>query len=460
MYIATTGLRGENDKVTEICILNHDGSNITDRFYTLVNPEIPLDDGLLKESALRVDRLSAAPKFYEIAKKVMEFTKDRVLISHFVNFHYQGLKKEYIALGGAYKRPKICTARLSRKLIPGQQSYSLGAMCTHLGIMFQGGINAQEGAEATLLLLEKLWELDTVGAFHHLLSARSLRIPEPPLWPKTAVSKLPNSTGVYYFKNSEGVIIYVGKAKDIKQRVLSHRYSRDHKEMRLCFETTEITYTITGSELLALLLESDEIKKHTPKYNRAQKRTRARYGIGTYIDKNGIVNLTFGQLTNLETPILHYYTASACRDFLEELCKTHQLCLKYCDLQKVKGPCFQFHLKSCKGICTKRESVEAYNDRVEKVLEEIVAPKNTYVIKGKGRVKDETSFVLVEEGIYKGFGYLPFNKETHQLEGYTSYLVAMEDNLDVQRIIKSYLRQGKNKSSILKFGELCASRAR
>ncbi|MDX1363295.1 MAG: exonuclease domain-containing protein [Arenibacter latericius] len=449
IHIATTGLRGENNKIIEICILIHDGTKVVDRFSTLVNPEIPIRFSPSINSDISEEMLLSAPKFYEIAKKVVEMTRNCIIISHYVKYTYQCIKSEFTSLGGEFNCPKICTARLSRKIIPGQQSYSLGAMCNHMGINFCSSQGTKDSAEATLALLEKLWTLDTEGSFQFLLKTRTSKVVTSPLWPRSTVNELPNATGVYYFKNSAGEIIYIGKAKDIKQRVLSHSYSKEFKELRLCFETAQIECKPTGSELLALLLESDEIKKHFPKYNRAQKRSGYRYGIGTYIDKNGVLNLNYDRISNLKTPILNFYSQAECRTYLEEFCKDYKLCPKYCKLQNGSGACFHFHLKSCNGFCIGEESVESYNKRVERALGKSHEPNTSYVIKDKGRHKKEKSFVLVENGVYKGFGYLPKKKNLAQFEEYVPYIIPKQDNNDVHKILRRFLRQKENKNIIL-----------
>ncbi|MDX1769478.1 MAG: exonuclease domain-containing protein, partial [Arenibacter troitsensis] len=363
-----TGLRGEDNKITEICILIHDGQKVVREFSSLVNPEVSIKYKVTRRNGIKDDMLLGAPKFYEIAKEVVALTTDCIFISHHVNFNFNGVKNELASLGGVYKRKRISTLRLSRKLIPGQQSYSLGAICNQLGINVGQLQGAKEKAEATVSLLEKLWTVDTDGVFNFMLGPKSGQASLPPLWPKSVVTSLPHVTGVYYFKNSLGKIIYVGKAKDIKQRVLSHVYSRAHKEMRLCFETAHIDYTHTGSELVALLLESDEIKKHFPKFNRAQKRTGYRYGLGTRVDKNGIMHLFYDRLGKLKAPLACFYNQGECRTFLEELCETYGLCPRYCSLQHISGACFHFHIKKCHGICREQETVESYNERVEKAL--------------------------------------------------------------------------------------------
>ena len=437
----TTGLKGEDNKITEICILIHDGERVIKKFTSLVNPEMSIKYRTSRRNGINNDKLHTAPKFYEIAKEVVELTNDCIFVSHHVNFNFNGIKNELASLGGVFKRKKISTLRISRKVIPGQQSYSLGAMCNFLGVNIGQGQNATDKAEATVGLLEKLWEKDKDGFFNFMLGPKPGQSAVPPLWPKLMVAALPNSTGVYYFKDAKGKIIYVGKAKDIKQRVLSHVYNNGHKERRLCFETTHIDYTHTGSELVALLLESDEIKKHLPKFNRAQKRIGYRYGVGADIDKNGITNLFYDRLGKIKSPLACFYNQGECRAFLEELCETYDLCPRFCNLQQITGACFHFHIKKCLGICREIETVESYNKRVGKALTPIEDDKNTFIIKAEGRNKNEKAVIVVENGIYKGFGYMSKRKRIKTFMDYDKLITPLADNNDIQKILRRYLRR-------------------
>lgn len=449
----TTGLRGEDNRVTEICILIHDGESVVKEFSSLVNPEVSIKYSVSRRNGINNDKLHSAPKFYEIAKEVVELTKDCIFVSHHVNFNFNSIKNELASLGGAFKRKKISTLRLSRKVIPGQQSYSLGAMCNHFGINIGQGQNAMDKAEATVGLLEKLWKMDTGGVFNFMLGPKSGQSDLPPLWPKVIVAALPNTTGVYYFKNAKGNIIYVGKAKDIKQRVLSHVYSKSHKEMRLCFETVHIDYTHTGSELVALLLESDEIKKHLPKFNRAQKRIGYRYGIGGQVDKNGITNLFYDLLSKIKSPLASFYNQGECVEFLKELCDTFELCPRYCGLQQLSGACFHFHIKKCRGVCRELETIGSYNLRVQKAIMPIEDDQNNYIIKAEGRNKKEMSVILVENGIYKGFGYMSKKKRIKAFKEYGKLITYMADNNDVQKILRRYLRRSDGEVICMGYGQ-------
>jgi len=437
--IETTGLGASGNKITEISIFVHDGKKIIKEFTSLVNPESNISYHISGLTGITNDMVRTAPKFFEIAKDVLHYTKDCIFVAHNVNFDYNVIKHELQELGADFKRKKLCTVRLSRKLIPGQRSYSLGRLCASLGIDIKGRHRARGDAEATVTLLEKLLALDDNGTIDSFLHPKSKEATLPPLLEKLVLDNLPNETGVYYFKDAQGQVIYVGKANDIKQRVLSHIYSKANKELKLCNETADIDYKITGSELIALLLESDEIKRIYPKYNRSQKRNTFSYGIGTYQDRRGITHIVFNRLKALKNPIFKFYNQSHCRDFLTELCETHELCPRYCNLQQISGACFHYHIKTCRGVCRDQESIVDYNQRVDRALQ-LSLNTDSYMLSVEGRTQQEQGVVLVKNGNYLGFGFFDANLNL-SLEEYEAQIEQKQDNNDIQRILKWYQRE-------------------
>jgi DNA polymerase-3 subunit epsilon len=150
----------------------------------------------------------------------------------------------------------------------------LGNICAHEGISISARHRARGDVEATVELFRRLIERDDNFTINSFLNPKSRQATLPPLLDKSVVDNLPEKHGVYYFKNIKKEVIYVGKANNIKQRVISHFYDKKKKEISMCLETADISYTETGSEILALLHESSEIKKRYPKFNRAQRRAR------------------------------------------------------------------------------------------------------------------------------------------------------------------------------------------
>ena len=449
--VETTGMGIQGNRITEIAIIIHDGHKIIDQYDSLVNPESTIPMSISRLTGIYDYMVQDAPKFYEIAKKVIEITTDCVFVAHNVNFDYNVIHKEFSELGFPFKRKKLCTVRLSRKLIPGLPSYSLGKLCSAVGISINDRHRAKGDADATTILFEKLLRIDQDNKiFDSFLKPNSREATLPPGLAKEIFEKLPERTGVYYFRNEKEHIIYVGKALNIKKRVLSHFYDKKNKEVALCQQTSNITYEITGSELVALLLESSEIKKHYPKYNRAQRRSNEGYGIFSYEDRSGIIHLAWNNLKYVPNALVKFYNTTESRNFMEKLCDEFELCPKYCQLQTNVSSCFHFHIKKCRGVCRNEELVTDYNERVQRAINYISNDSRSYVITEKGRNKDEQSFVLIENGVYIGYGFLDeFGKE-YSLEYFKKALIMQPDNRDVQRIIQGF--RNKNEDKFVEIG--------
>lgn len=437
-------------KITEISIFIFDGEQIIDEYTTLINPECNIPAFITNLTGITNNMVKDAPKFFEVAKKIFEITEDCVFVAHNVNFDYNIIAKEFKELGLSFKRKKLCTVRLSRKLLPGKKSYSLGKLCISEDIPLIGRHRARGDAEATTILFQRLYKLDNGSVFTSFLNPKSREATLPPLLPKNVFDKLPETEGVYYFKNEDKEIIYIGKANNIKQRVLSHFYDKKKKEITMCMATADIAYTETGSELLALLLESAEIKHHFPKYNRAQRKTKEGFALFSYEDRKGVLHLAWNQLKNVPNPLIKFYSLSEARQFVEKLCETHELCPKYCNLQTNVSSCFHYQLKQCKGVCREEESIQNYNKRVLKAIASVRFKTENFVIKEKGRKKEESAYALVLNGVYQGYGYLNSTKTPTSTEEYLSMIEPQKDNKDINNILKGYLKKNDQNLIVLK----------
>jgi DNA polymerase III subunit epsilon len=434
--IETTG----GDKITEISVLIFDGEKVVEEFSSLVNPECTIPYYITSLTGIDDTMVQRAPKFYELAKKIMEITEDSIFVAHNVNFDYGIIQKEFKALGANFQRKKLCTVRLSRKIIPGLDSYSLGKLCKSLSIPISNRHRAKGDADATVLLFKLLLERDRSNTIEAFLNPKSKEATLPPLLPKAVFEALPKTAGVYYFRNAKNEIIYVGKANNIRQRVQSHLYDKAKKEVNMCMETANITFTETGSELLALLLESSEIKRCYPKYNRAQRRSGESIALFSYQDRNGVLHIATNKTKLVPNPITKFHNATEARLFIEKLCEEFELCPKYCHLQSNVSTCFHYQIKQCKGICKEEESVEAYNERVLKAIQSVQYQTQSFVISETGRTDEESAFVLVLNGVYRGFGYLESATEEVELNQYLEAITKMQDNRDSKRILTWYLK--------------------
>ena len=166
----------------------------------------------------------------------------------------------------------------------------------------------------------------------------------------------------------------------------------------------------------------------------------------SYTDQKGIVHLAYNRLKLISKPLMKFYSVAECRNELEKICSTFELCPKYCHLQTNVNSCFHYQLKQCKGVCSGKESPNDYNIRVYDAIESLGLQTENLVIKEKGRNTKEIGFVLILNGIYQGFGYINKKIKIEDTDDYQLYLQPQQDNRDIQRILKSYL----TKKSIVK----------
>jgi DNA polymerase-3 subunit epsilon len=439
--IETTGNGIKGNKITEIAIFKFDGTQIVEEFTSLVNPQCPIPYFITGLTGIDDQMVQNAPAFPEIAEKVQALTRDCIFVAHAVNFDYGVIKEEFRRIGMDFTRKKLCTVRLSRKLIPGLRSYSLGKLCSAVQIPLTDRHRARGDAHATTLLFQKLLNTpNSEPVFQKFLNARSQEATLPPHLPKSVFNKIPAQPGIYYFKNQNGEIIYVGKAINLKKRVLSHFYDKSAKEIQLCSETADIDFKLSGSELVALLMESAEIKRLFPLYNRAQKRTVRQYAIFQYEDRNGITHLAYNTLKGAPNPIKIFYNQTDCRAYLHEMCKNFALCPKYCHLQQTQSACSHHEIISCEGICRGEEPIADYNQKVKNaILETKSLETEVRVIKEKGRNPEESAVVLIAEGVYKGYGFIDQELEVSSLEDIEAHIIPQKHTLETQRIVEALL---------------------
>ena len=201
----------------------------------------------------------------------------------------------------------------------------------------------------------------------------------------SAIQELPTAAGIYLFKDRTGKVIYVGKAINIKKRVLSHFYDKKNKEYLLGQETYQIDYEVTGNELCALLLESEYIQLYYPKFNRAQKMPATTYTIIMYENRKGIHQLAVARTKYRYSATQKIFTRAKAVERLAELCEAFYLCPRFCGLQATFEGCNHYSLKNCRGICRGEEPVAVYNERVAQALIALREENDTYLIKEKGQ---------------------------------------------------------------------------
>lgn len=448
--IETTGGSAANDKITEIAIVIHDGKKVVKEYSTLINPEKPIPYFITNLTGINDEMVANSPRFFEVAKEIIQLTQGMIFVAHNVNFDYNFIRAEFKHLGFDFKLDKLCTVRLSRKLLPGHPSYSLGKLCAHYNILIEGRHRALGDTIATSKIFDMLLEANGGVAFKTLKDALEKKNLHPSLDTKK-VRDLPEACGVYYFRNEKGDLIYIGKSKNIRSRVLTHLGNASTKKATvMSTEIADVDFEITGSELIALLKESHEIKVEKPIFNRSQRRTMEHAGIFAEENTDGYMYLEARKIKTGETPITSFDSLAETKDKLALYCKKFHLCQKLCGLYETQGACFHYQINECKGACIGQEFAFSYNLRVDEFLASFLySPKNMAIIE-EGRTSDELGVVWIENGAYIGYGFFDKTSTIYQTKELKQFIQPFSDNRDTQTIIKSYVKKTK-KLRIQKF---------
>ncbi|MFL0354415.1 exonuclease domain-containing protein [Xanthomarina sp. GH4-25] len=446
--IETTGGKYNEEGITEIAIYKFDGHKVVDQFISLVNPEREIQPFVVNLTGINSKMLKNAPKFYEVAKRIIEITEDCVIVAHNSEFDYRILRTEFKRLGFPYKRKTLCTVSLSKTLIPDQASYSLGKLARALGIPVSDRHRANGDAVATVKLFKMLLAKDVkkVIVQDAIIVEPTFKM-EPSL--KQILNDLPNITGVYYIHNKNGDIIYIGKSKNIKNRLSQHFSNTNAKSKKIQLQTATVTYEATGNELVALLKESEEIKRNKPIFNRALRRNTFTHALYSFVDEDGYINLKIDKADGRKKPITTFSTRSSAKQFLFKAVEDFNLCQKLTGLDIAKSSCFNYSLKQCEGACIKEESNSTYNSRVTKFIEKNSYKNVNMAIIDKGRDISERSVILIKNGLFVGLGYANLNYQITNTDVLESVITPMENNRDTQHIIQSYLRKNKNLKTII-----------
>ncbi len=450
--VETTGGVGQG-RMTEICIITIDNMVITDVWSSLINPESYIPRNITALTGITDEMVADAPRFCDIAAIIEEKTRDAIFVAHNVNFDFGFLKKEFELIGATFLRKKLCTVRLSRKLIPGLPSYSLSKLCRSVGISLVGAHRAEADTRATTILFLRLLKKDADASFEvfsKFLNKSSREATLPPHINSEDFNTLPEAAGMYLFKDKKGKIIYVGKAKNIKKRVLSHIYAKVQKSIDMCAETYHLDFVATGNELCALLLEADYIRQFYPKYNKAQKRPVKTYQVISYRNRIGVEQIAIGESRNATNSVYTLYNKISGIELLISLCKKYNLCPKFCALQTTNEPCSHYKITDCSGVCSGHEAPDDYNKRVFQALDELQNAKDTFIIKQKGRTEDEIAIILLEKGEYQGYGFIDKTEAITDFNDFGNIITRYKNSYHTTKIVNVFMKKETSERSIVR----------
>ncbi|PUB35861.1 DNA polymerase-3 subunit epsilon [Elizabethkingia sp. YR214] len=261
--IESNGGAFKKESIIEIAIYRFDGHEIVDQFISLVNPEDVISPYVQKLTGITAKMVKTAPKFHEIAKRIVEITEGTVIVGHNVEFDYRMIRQSFHRLGYNYERETIDTIPLAKKLIPNEESYSLGKLSKSLGIPLTDRHRASGDARATVELFKILLAKDQEKEI--LKHQKETQVSNNLNKKITALTEfLPAENGIIYFQNANGDILYTDYSSNIYQTATKIFHARTKKWDKLKAETTQIHYEFTGNELIAKLMMLQKTKKKTP----------------------------------------------------------------------------------------------------------------------------------------------------------------------------------------------------
>ncbi len=444
--LETTGGKASREKIIEVAIVLYDGEKIIDQWESLIHPERAISYSITRLTGITNDMVVDAPKFYEVAKKIVEMTEGAIFVAHNVRFDYQFLREEFLRLGFSFSRKQLCTVRLSRQAFPGLKGYGLSKLIDHFNIPIAARHRAMGDTMATVDLLGRILRQEGNDQMANDMINQGVKESKLPKdITLDILHALPETCGVYYFLDEDKDIAYIGKSTNIRKRVMQHFAKASEKALKLHRKVREITYEEMGSELIALLYESQLIKEEKPYINRAQRTYKFPYMVHSYLDIWGYLRFEIVKNIALNRKkyqmVSEYTSAMSARGFLGRVREEYELCSFLCGIDKTV-PCFDAQIQQCRGACTQKESSDDYNERAQMGIKKLstVFDKDFFILE-PGRSENEFAVVQIEDGICKGFGFL--DQDSSQ----GAHLEALQDAIkpypaypETTRIIRTYLK--------------------
>lgn len=429
--IETTGSHPEGNGITEIAIVLHDGEQVEGRYETLINPGYAIPPYVAQLTGISNAMVAGAAPFTEVAHKIYNLLSNRIFVAHNVNFDYSFIKYHLRKHGYDWNPRKLCTLKLSRKAFPGMHKYGLGHICRSLDIPVSNRHRAGGDADATSILFRKILEKGGDKLIKEFLKKENRDQILPPNLSSEQVNALPYTPGVYYFHDAKGKVIYVGKAKVLKNRVVSHftGLNAGKKRQEFLRNIHSITYRECPTEFTACLLESVEIKRLWPTHNLSQKHVEHRYGIYAFEDARGYRRLAIDKKRRHFEPIMSFSLLTDAHRMLWKVVREHQLHPSLCFLDKTSLTDDHYPDR------------DAYNTRVEEALRTMQSQLGTFAIFEEPDFGSKFSCVLVEQGRFYGMGQVPENVNFLQVDKLKKHLTQYPGNDAIASMIRSYVQR-------------------
>ncbi|MDO5655216.1 MAG: exonuclease domain-containing protein [Flavobacteriaceae bacterium] len=404
--IEATGGKAGTEKIIDIFIYRFDGNEVLDQFGSRVNPQRSIDKYVQKLTGITEKMVKGAPKFYELAKRIIEITENCIIVGHGVDFDYRMLRQEFRELGYNYERKTLDTLDLSKKLLPDAESYSLGKLSKSLGIPVNFRHTAEGDTRITLELFKILLQKDVKNEIMQSYAIDSHKSRKQISKLLHLEGELPNETGNFYFLNSDKKLIFTSSAKNIRNDVNEIFTSNGKNEKRLQSQVQEITTELTGSFLIAILKENQQ-KKATKNLIQLRKKY-----------------FLYGLFINLEN-----------NEFIVEKVDNYP-----------KQPLLLFHnkRKAYRAIQELHHSLQIdtnlpVQEKAKLIRKKLAFPAKNLILVDKGRNSQEKSFIEINDGKLKAYGFFTLFNQLENDEIRQNLRISLPNSAHNKTLIKTFL---------------------
>ena len=429
--LEATGGKPGTERIIEVAIFLFDGRRIVDQFITLVRPDVPIPPFVQKLTGIREQDVRTAPRFHEVAKRIVQMTEGAVFVAHNAPFDYRILREEFARLGYDYERVVLDTIPLAEKFLPGMPAYGLSTLCTELNIAHTRKHRADGDARATVQLLQILLDKDR----EKYIEGVYLKQPAATGKHKFSdqIARYVKTVGIYYLFNADGRVLYVGKSDQLRVRIDRHFLSTSEKALALQAEVASIRVEETGSLLLADIWEHVELKKLKPPYNQAKDKFRLRFGLFPIEGDDGVLWDVRG--IRQEPPVVQVDSLADGVALLGGMAEARQWALADVLLPRL--------VPSHEPEVVQTADLPKTADEAIKALEAFLWPEGVVVYLDRGREPGEKTAFWVDHGRFLGYAYVRLEQEVHDQASLKNRLTLLPQQPYLRSLLAEYVHSGR-----------------
>jgi len=429
--IECTGGKWGEERIIDVAIFVLEDGEVIDQFASLVNPETSIDPYVTKLTGITNKMVRTAPKFYELAKRIVKITEGCTFVAHNIGFDYRIFQQEFEALGFDYHRATLDTIPYAERIFPEWENYGLKTVSKELGLVNLARHRAEGDARLTLDLLKILLEKDRESLIEKVFVSEQESKGKNPF--KEQVKNLQNKVGMYYIYNELGEVIYIGNSKDLQNSVNRHFVADNKVALALQKEAVKLEVEDLGNEAISEMLFHETVEKHRPIYNAVKKRKFLSFGVFVDPKKNAEVDHVRVYPIRHQPAQFYFDGPKTVYAWLQKVMMNEKLD-PYTFLFDKDNEHYFKHTPSLQWKA-KQKSIPT------QVLRAYMMPEEALLI-GPGRKGQEKCAILIEGGRILGYTYFYLATDSTQRKQLKQRMVHLEHNAYNVGVIHHFLSKG------------------